>query len=151
LAPNYGPGRSLAAHADEAFAYACKDRYYLNSSGHMIHSPSSGREPEHQTAVCRNGSLSFSEHHGETCSSHRGSGTPGMTATQPKFRLQLFGPATDRGQSILEEVDVQVADLAGVVRDTMNTPWPSKAIGLRFVDVEGRVVFERLRADIGWR
>ena len=30
----------------EAQANACNNRHYVNSSGHVVHSPSYGREPE---------------------------------------------------------------------------------------------------------
>ena len=58
----------------EANAYACNNRHYVNSSGHLVHSPSCGNEsePPHHTATCRDGSISFSEHHSGTCSGHGG-------------------------------------------------------------------------------
>ena len=58
----------------EAEAYACNNRHYVNSSGHVIHSPSCGNEsePPRHTATCRDGSISFSEHRRGTCSGHRG-------------------------------------------------------------------------------
>jgi hypothetical protein len=58
----------------EANAYACNNRHYVNSSGHVVHSPSCGNksEPPHHTAACRDGSISFSEHRRGTCSGHRG-------------------------------------------------------------------------------
>jgi hypothetical protein len=30
---------ALAGQTREAFAYACNDRHYVNSSGHFVHSP----------------------------------------------------------------------------------------------------------------
>jgi hypothetical protein len=56
----------------DANAYACNNRHYVNSSGHVVHSPSCGRESPHHTATCRDGSISYSEHHRGTCSSHGG-------------------------------------------------------------------------------
>ena len=58
----------------DANAYACNNRHYVNSSGHVVHSPSCGNEsePPHYTATCRDGSISFSEHRRGTCSGHRG-------------------------------------------------------------------------------
>jgi Protein of unknown function (DUF3761) len=53
-------------------AYACNDNHYINSSGDVVHSPSCGREHFHQTAICRDDSVSFSEHHSGTCSHHHG-------------------------------------------------------------------------------
>ena len=62
----------LAGQAGEAFAYTCNDNHYVNSSGHWVHSPSCGTEPDRQEAVCRDGSVSFSEHRRGTCSHHGG-------------------------------------------------------------------------------
>jgi predicted RNA-binding Zn-ribbon protein involved in translation (DUF1610 family) len=44
----------------------------VNSSGHHVHSPSCGEEHEKRTAECRDGSVSYSEHHRGTCSYHGG-------------------------------------------------------------------------------
>lgn len=55
-----------------AFAYACNDRHYVNSSGHVVHSPTCGGAPGHHEAICRDGSESHSEHRRGTCSHHGG-------------------------------------------------------------------------------
>ena len=55
-----------------AEAYACNNGHYVNSSGHVVHSPSCGREHLRREAICRDGSVSFSEHHRGTCSHHHG-------------------------------------------------------------------------------
>ena len=55
-------------------AYACNNRHYVNSSGHVVHSPSWGREHLRQTAVRCGGSVSFSEHRRGTCSHHHAVG-----------------------------------------------------------------------------
>ena len=62
----------FAAQPSKAFAYACNNNYYVNSSGHVVHSPSCGEEHQKRTAECRDGSVSFSEHHRGTCSDHGG-------------------------------------------------------------------------------
>jgi predicted RNA-binding Zn-ribbon protein involved in translation (DUF1610 family) len=62
---------AFAMQPEKAFAYACNNDYYVNSSGHLVHSPSCGKENIKPTADCRDGSVSFSEHHSGTCS-HRG-------------------------------------------------------------------------------
>jgi hypothetical protein len=62
----------FAATISTANAYPCNNRYYENSSGHIVHSPSCGSEHQRQTAVCRDGSVSYSEHHSGTCSHHGG-------------------------------------------------------------------------------
>jgi hypothetical protein len=58
----------------DANAYACNNRHYVNSSGHLVHSPSCGNEsePPQHTATCRDGSISYSEHRSGTCSGHGG-------------------------------------------------------------------------------
>ena len=55
----------------DADAYPCNDRHYENSSGHDVHSPSCGRESPRHTAICGDGSISYSEHRRGTCSGHR--------------------------------------------------------------------------------
>jgi predicted RNA-binding Zn-ribbon protein involved in translation (DUF1610 family) len=62
----------LVWHASPALAYSCNENHYVNSSGHVVHSPSCGNEHEKRTAECRDGSVSFSEHHRGTCSYHSG-------------------------------------------------------------------------------
>jgi hypothetical protein len=56
-----------------AQAYQCNNRHYVNSSGVLVHSPSCGKSSEgHETAICRDGSHSYSMHHSGTCSHHGG-------------------------------------------------------------------------------
>ena len=62
----------MVGQAPKAQAYECNNRHYLNSSGHWVHSPTCESEPGHHTAECRDGSVSFSEHHRGTCSHHGG-------------------------------------------------------------------------------
>jgi hypothetical protein len=62
----------VTGHVTKAEAYACNDQHYINSSGHVVHSPSCGIEPDHKTAECRDGSVSHSEHLRGTCSHHGG-------------------------------------------------------------------------------
>jgi hypothetical protein len=49
----------LAMQASEALAYACNNRYYVNVSGHVVHSPSCGNEHLRPSADCRDGSISL--------------------------------------------------------------------------------------------
>ena len=64
---------STLAQVGEASAYACNYRYYVNHSGHVVHSPSCGVRGEGTPhATCRDGSISYSEHHRGTCSRHGG-------------------------------------------------------------------------------
>ena len=50
------------------------DHHYTNSDGHQVHSPahSSGGVPAGATALCRDGTYSFSQHRSGTCSHHGG-------------------------------------------------------------------------------
>jgi hypothetical protein len=50
------------------------DRHYTNSNGQQVHSPaySSAAAPAGATAVCRDGTYSFSQHRSGTCSHHGG-------------------------------------------------------------------------------
>jgi len=48
---------------------------YVNSDGNTVHSPAhtkNGGVPDGATALCRDGSYSFSQHHSGTCSHHGG-------------------------------------------------------------------------------
>jgi hypothetical protein len=58
----------FGCQVDKAVAFACNNNHYVNSSGHLVHSPSCGREPLHHAADCRDGSISYSEHYHGTCS-----------------------------------------------------------------------------------
>jgi predicted RNA-binding Zn-ribbon protein involved in translation (DUF1610 family) len=62
----------LTGQVSPAHAYTCNNNYYVNSSGHVVHSPSCGEEHEKRTAECRDGSVSFSGHYCGTCSYHGG-------------------------------------------------------------------------------
>jgi hypothetical protein len=63
----------LIASFGDARAYQCNNRHYVNSNGVLVHSPSCGRASEgHETAICRDGSHSYSMHHRGTCSYHGG-------------------------------------------------------------------------------
>jgi hypothetical protein len=58
-----------AQHSQTAVV-ACKTGYYLNVSGHCVHSPSTSAAGA--TARCRDGTYSYSEHASGTCSHHGG-------------------------------------------------------------------------------
>ena len=58
---------------EAASSYACNHGSYVNSSGRTVHSPSCGGAGEGTPhAVCRDGSISYSEHRLGTCSRHGG-------------------------------------------------------------------------------
>lgn len=49
------------------------DKYYINSNGNEVHSPAySNTVPDGATAICRDGTYSFSQHRRGTCSYHGG-------------------------------------------------------------------------------
>ena len=59
----------------DAIAYDCNSSTYVNSNGEVVHSPSCGKPSEgHETAICGDGSHSYSKHHRGTCSRHGGVG-----------------------------------------------------------------------------
>jgi hypothetical protein len=66
----------LAGQSGDALGYACNNNYnnnyYVNSSRHLVHSPSCGEEHDKRTAECPDGSVSFSEHRRGVCSYHGG-------------------------------------------------------------------------------
>jgi hypothetical protein len=62
----------VAWQVSPGLAYTCNNNYYVNSSGHLVHLPSCGKEHQKRTAECRDGSVSFSEHRSGTCSYHGG-------------------------------------------------------------------------------
>lgn len=62
----------VGGQCSRALAYACNNNHYVNSSGHLVHSPSCSEEHQRRTAECRDGSISYSEHHRGTCSYHGG-------------------------------------------------------------------------------
>jgi hypothetical protein len=63
------------------------------------------------------------------------------------FRLQFLGGATDRAPTILGEREIHAVDASEAIRAAADVPWAPTVIGLRLVDIEGRKVFERLKAD----
>lgn len=70
-----------------------------------------------------------------------------LGAKPQRFQLQFFAVAGDRSPSIVLESEVEAADASAAIRASAETDWPPRAIGLRILDREGRVIFERLRAD----
>lgn len=68
IMPN--PSRSLDLSPAQALEPI---RYYQNSDNHTIQAPSHyNKLPEGATALCRDGSYSFSQHRQGTCSGHGG-------------------------------------------------------------------------------
>lgn len=62
--------KAANAPSDKA---ASKPRYYTNKAGQRVQSPTkASAAPEGATALCRDGSYSFSQSRRGTCSHHRG-------------------------------------------------------------------------------
>ena len=65
-----------------------------------------------------------------------------------RFRLQFFGVGADHGPAVLTESEIQAADASDAIREAVTANWPPRAVGLRLLDLEGREIFERLKADL---
>ena len=72
-----------------------------------------------------------------------------ILAVRPqRFRLQFFGLGADLGPAVLSENEIQAADASEAIRTAVAANWPPRAVGLRLLDLEGREIFERLKADL---
>ena len=71
-----------------------------------------------------------------------------LAARPQRFRLQFFGAGADQGPAVLTETEIQAGDTSGAIRDAIAANWPPRAVGLRLLDLEGREIFERLKADL---
>ena len=65
-----------------------------------------------------------------------------------RFRLQFFGLGADLGPAVLTETEIQASDASAAIREAVETNWPPRAVRLRLLDLEGREIFERLKADL---
>jgi hypothetical protein len=65
-----------------------------------------------------------------------------------RFRLQFFGLGADLGPAVLTETEIETADASSAIREAVETNWPPRAVRLRLLDLEGREIFERLKADL---
>jgi hypothetical protein len=71
-----------------------------------------------------------------------------LAVRSQRFRLQFFGAGADLGPIVLTETEIQAADASVAIREAATTSWPPRAVGLRLLDLEGREIFERLKADL---
>jgi hypothetical protein len=70
-----------------------------------------------------------------------------LNAKPQQFRLQFFATAGDLGPTIVAETVIPALDASSAIRAAADEPWPARAIGLRILDLEGREIFEQLKAD----
>jgi hypothetical protein len=68
-------------------------------------------------------------------------------AALQQFRIQLVGAASDRGTSILEDVEIQASDLSAAIIAAANLALPPRTIALRILDSTGNEVFARKRRE----
>ncbi len=71
-----------------------------------------------------------------------------LAARPQRYRLQFFSVGADLGPTVLSETEIQAADASEAIRDAIAANWPPRAVGLRLLDLEGREIFERLKADL---
>ncbi len=71
-----------------------------------------------------------------------------LAVRHQRFRLQFFGVGTDHGPAVLAETEIQAADASAASREAAAANWPPRAVGLRLLDLEGREIFERPKADL---
>jgi hypothetical protein len=72
-----------------------------------------------------------------------------ILAVRPQcFRLQFFGVDADHGPIVVTETEIQAPDASSAIRAATDAAWPARAVGLRVLDLEGREIFERLKADL---
>jgi hypothetical protein len=71
-----------------------------------------------------------------------------LAARKQCFRLQFFGVGADRDPTLLTETEIQAYDASGAIREAAGVQWPARAVCIRLLDLEGREVFERLKADL---
>jgi hypothetical protein len=73
----------------------------------------------------------------------------GIERMPQRLRLQFFGRTADPAVIVLDEKEIRSADISAAVQEIADIVWPTHAIGLRLIDVDGRVIHEESRADIG--
>jgi hypothetical protein len=73
----------------------------------------------------------------------------GIEKMLQRLRLQFLGRTEDRDAIVLDEKEIRSADISAAVWEIADIVWPKHAIGLRLIDVDGRVIHEQSRADVG--
>ena len=123
----------LVGQTREAFAYTCNDNHYVNSSGHWVHSPSCGTEPDHQEAVCRDGSVSFLNTAAGRARITAAWNT-GSESRADDIPASIPRPSDRAGRTRLAETTVRAANVEGAIRHAGDAEWPPGAYALRLVD-----------------
>jgi len=67
------------------------------------------------------------------------------TPARPPYRIQFVGGEFERGTSVLKEIGLRASDPSEAVREASRLRWPTRAVGFRLIDREGREVFGRNR------
>jgi hypothetical protein len=137
---------------------ARKDISYLAGVRLQVVEPLFGQDPSdpspnHQEAVCREDSFSFSEAPPRNVFVSRWRGVLGVSLGSATYRLQFLGPPTERGAPVLAETTVRAANIEGAITQAGDAEWPPGATTLRLVDLDGREVYERTKVDrscVGW-
>ena len=73
----------------------------------------------------------------------------GIEKMPQRLRLQFLGRTADPAAIVFDEKEIRSADISAAVQEIADIVWPTQAIGLRLIDVDGSVIHEEWRADIG--
>jgi hypothetical protein len=73
----------------------------------------------------------------------------GIERMPQRLRLQFLGRAADPAAIVLGEKQIRSADISAAGQEIADIVWPTHSIGWRLIDVDGRVIHEESRADIG--
>jgi hypothetical protein len=73
----------------------------------------------------------------------------GIERMPQRLRLQFLGRTAGPAAIVLDEKEIRSADISAAVREIADIVWPTQALGLRLIDVDGRVIHEESRAVIG--
>ena len=66
-----------------------------------------------------------------------------LSAKPQRFQFQFLGVADATGSTVQKETSIWVPDEPTAIRMASDAPLPAEAIGIRVVDHEGCLVFER--------
>jgi hypothetical protein len=72
---------------------------------------------------------------------------PKSTLALKPFRLQFISSASDRGPSIVTELEIQASDASSAIVAAAKVAFPPRTVGLHILDSEDNEVFSRRRGD----